>query len=180
MYVEPTGKPQKGALDLSHREAEVLCLTAKGLTNYQIATELGIRPTTIKSHLRNIYRKLEAETRYEAINIAVDKGFIVISTEKEAAEAKIRERKAPWELNRQEFYMKCLDNDGDIGWAMRFIDNDQYTLTTAKKPARLTDVCYGTDQFHEAIVRTALINNWPLSLEVLVEYPSLYRAYIGE
>jgi DNA-binding CsgD family transcriptional regulator len=43
---------------LSHREAEVLALVARGLTNARIGKELYISPRTVNRHLGSIYRKL--------------------------------------------------------------------------------------------------------------------------
>jgi DNA-binding NarL/FixJ family response regulator len=45
---------------LSAREAEVLGLVARGLTNAQIAKELFISPRTVNRHLNSIYQKIGA------------------------------------------------------------------------------------------------------------------------
>jgi DNA-binding NarL/FixJ family response regulator len=42
-------------------------LVAKGLVNKQIADELGVTETTIKFHMRNIYKKLRARNRVQAL-----------------------------------------------------------------------------------------------------------------
>jgi DNA-binding NarL/FixJ family response regulator len=42
-------------------------LVAKGLVNKQIAYELGVTETTIKFHMRNIYKKLRARNRVQAL-----------------------------------------------------------------------------------------------------------------
>jgi LuxR family maltose regulon positive regulatory protein len=52
---------------LSERELEVLVLIAAGKSNRQIARELFVTAGTIKAHLRNIYRKLEAHSRTQAL-----------------------------------------------------------------------------------------------------------------
>lgn len=44
--------------DLSAREREVLSCVAQGLTNDEVACQLGIATGTVKAHLRTIYRKL--------------------------------------------------------------------------------------------------------------------------
>jgi ATP/maltotriose-dependent transcriptional regulator MalT len=52
---------------LSERELEVLALLAKGKTNAEAAEALYISVGTVKSHSANIYRKLEAKNRTEAV-----------------------------------------------------------------------------------------------------------------
>ncbi|MCW5249585.1 MULTISPECIES: response regulator [unclassified Streptomyces] len=56
---------------LSDREREVLALTAEALSNSQIARRLSIAEGTVKRHLRNVYRKLGAVSRLDAVNKAV-------------------------------------------------------------------------------------------------------------
>ena len=51
---------------LSAREREVLLWVANGLSNLQIATQLGIRPATVKRHLENLYAKLGVAGRADA------------------------------------------------------------------------------------------------------------------
>ena len=53
-------------LGLTRREAEVLALVARGLTNRQIATELVISAKTASVHVSHILRKLDAPNRREA------------------------------------------------------------------------------------------------------------------
>ena len=52
---------------LSERELEVLQLIAAGKTNRQIATELFVSVGTVKTHINNVYRKLEAHSRTQAV-----------------------------------------------------------------------------------------------------------------
>jgi LuxR family transcriptional regulator, maltose regulon positive regulatory protein len=52
---------------LSERELEVLALLAAGKTNQQIAKELFISLGTVKSHINNIYRKLDVRSRTQAL-----------------------------------------------------------------------------------------------------------------
>jgi LuxR family maltose regulon positive regulatory protein len=52
---------------LSERELEVLALIAAGKSNRRIATELFIGVGTVKTHLNNIYRKLNARSRTQAV-----------------------------------------------------------------------------------------------------------------
>jgi len=57
-------------LRLSHRELEVLQLMANGLSNRQIAERLFVSLNTIKTHTSNLFLKLEAERRTQAIEKA--------------------------------------------------------------------------------------------------------------
>jgi DNA-binding CsgD family transcriptional regulator len=59
--------PQPPVEDLSERELEVLALLASGRTNSEIARDLFVSVGTVKSHVNNIYRKLGARNRAEAI-----------------------------------------------------------------------------------------------------------------
>ena len=63
---------------LSQRELEVLELTAQALSNMQIASHLGLSEATVKRHLRNIFVKLGAVSRIDAVNKAVTAKLIVI------------------------------------------------------------------------------------------------------
>lgn len=56
---------------LTDREAEILGMVVEGKANKVIASRLGLSEGTIKSHLRNIYRKLRVQTRAEAAAQAV-------------------------------------------------------------------------------------------------------------
>ncbi|WP_336087587.1 response regulator transcription factor [Nocardia sp. SSK8] len=57
---------------LSTREHEILTLVAEARNNRQIATALGITEATVKRHLRNIFAKLEAVSRLDAVNRAIE------------------------------------------------------------------------------------------------------------
>jgi DNA-binding NarL/FixJ family response regulator len=61
---------------LSDREREILVLTAQARTNAQIGTALGITEATVKRHLRNIFVKLGAVSRIDAVNKAVAASII--------------------------------------------------------------------------------------------------------
>jgi ATP/maltotriose-dependent transcriptional regulator MalT len=52
---------------LSQRELEVLETMAEGATNLQIADRLGIALCTVKTHVRNILRKLRVANRTQAV-----------------------------------------------------------------------------------------------------------------
>jgi DNA-binding NarL/FixJ family response regulator len=59
-----------GADLLSARERTVLLLVAKALSNGQIASKLSLTEATVKRHLRNIFAKLGAVSRIDAVNKA--------------------------------------------------------------------------------------------------------------
>ena len=52
---------------LSERELEVLRLIASGASNRDIARKLFVSLATVKTHINNIYRKLEVRTRTQAV-----------------------------------------------------------------------------------------------------------------
>lgn len=58
------------AARLTERERDVLTLTARGLTNKAIGFELSISDRTVQGHLANIYEKLGASSRTEAVTRA--------------------------------------------------------------------------------------------------------------
>ena len=61
---------------LSDREAEVLMLAARALSNREIAARLHVSETTVKRHLSNVYGKLGVRTRAEAARKALSEGWI--------------------------------------------------------------------------------------------------------
>jgi DNA-binding CsgD family transcriptional regulator len=61
---------------LSAREKDVLGGLANGSSTEQIGLALAMSPHTVRTHLRNIMRKLEANTRAHAVAIALSDGAI--------------------------------------------------------------------------------------------------------
>lgn len=61
---------------LSDREVEVLRLMAKGVSNKDIADQLSITQSTVKTHITSIFQKLDVTTRTEAVTTALKKGII--------------------------------------------------------------------------------------------------------
>ncbi|WP_298507758.1 response regulator transcription factor [uncultured Kordia sp.] len=61
---------------LSKREKEVLTLLAQGKTYSNIAEELFVSKTTVRTHIRNIYQKLHVNSKAEAIQLANEKKMI--------------------------------------------------------------------------------------------------------
>ena len=65
---------------LTERELSVLRLVANGLSNKGIAAELYLSETTVKFHVRNIMRKLDAASRAEAVYKATRNGLNLTTT----------------------------------------------------------------------------------------------------
>ena len=61
---------------LSNREREVLVLLAKGKSNKEIASQLGITEATVKCHVSVILMRLDAGDRTQAVVIALQRGLI--------------------------------------------------------------------------------------------------------
>ena len=61
---------------LTRREGEVLALLAQGTRNRTIAEALGICPETVKGHMKNIFVKLGARDRIEAVSEAIRRGLV--------------------------------------------------------------------------------------------------------
>ncbi|MDP9330742.1 MAG: response regulator transcription factor [Actinomycetota bacterium] len=61
---------------LSKREREILQKVADGSTTRQVATDLGISPHTVKTHLERIFEKLGANDRAQAVAIAIRTGIV--------------------------------------------------------------------------------------------------------
>ena len=61
---------------LTAREREILQLLADGMSNADVAAQLFISQETVKSHVRHILTKLEADTRTQAVAIALRDAMI--------------------------------------------------------------------------------------------------------
>jgi DNA-binding NarL/FixJ family response regulator len=61
---------------MSGREVDVLKRLAKGMVYKQIAAELGLSTSTVRTHLHNVYGKLGAMDRAQAVLIATERGWI--------------------------------------------------------------------------------------------------------
>lgn len=64
----PATRAPQGARELTRREQEILELVAGGRPNKVVARQAGLSEGTVKFHLRNIYRKLNAHNRVQAIS----------------------------------------------------------------------------------------------------------------
>jgi LuxR family maltose regulon positive regulatory protein len=63
----PTPPPTELPEALSERELEVLQLIASGKSNRRIASELFVSVGTVKTHVNNLYRKLDSHSRTQAV-----------------------------------------------------------------------------------------------------------------
>jgi two-component system, NarL family, nitrate/nitrite response regulator NarL len=71
-------EPSRALPALTQRERQILSLLADGLGNKQIAAQLGISPSTVKTHLEVVFEKLEVATRAEAVAVAVRRGLLFL------------------------------------------------------------------------------------------------------
>jgi DNA-binding NarL/FixJ family response regulator len=70
----PRPAPPKELDDLSEREHDVFRLMARGLSNGEIAQELFISETTVKTHVTHILQKLGLRDRVQAVVLAYQAG----------------------------------------------------------------------------------------------------------
>jgi len=74
-FSELSRQAQSGVV-ISERELQVLQLMAKGAANKEIAAKLSITQSTVKTHVTNIFQKLDVTDRTEAVTQALKKGII--------------------------------------------------------------------------------------------------------
>src|SRR5690242_7791635 len=71
--------PSPGRISLTSREMQVLRGIAKGHTTKRLARDLGLAAPSIETHLRNIFKKLGASNRGEAVSSALKLGLITLA-----------------------------------------------------------------------------------------------------
>jgi DNA-binding CsgD family transcriptional regulator len=70
--------PEPANADLSERELEIVRLLATGASNKEIAAQLFLSINTVKVHLRNIFAKLNVQSRTEATLAAIQRGWVIV------------------------------------------------------------------------------------------------------
>ena len=76
---ERTPLSQSTTVSLTSREMQILRGIAKGYTSKKLAQESRLAVPSVESHLRNIYRKLHASNRGEAVSTALKLGLITLA-----------------------------------------------------------------------------------------------------
>jgi len=73
----PAGSEKQAMLQaLTDRQIEVLTLVGKGISNGEIARELFVEDTTVRTHIRHILEKLDLRNRVQAVVLAYDAGLV--------------------------------------------------------------------------------------------------------
>lgn len=76
LYASKDCKGGEEGEELTQSEVQILHLLSDGKTNKVIAKELSVQPTTVSFHLTNLFEKLGASNRTEAVKVARDRGIL--------------------------------------------------------------------------------------------------------
>jgi two-component system, NarL family, response regulator LiaR len=74
--VLPSSVDVTPSLPLSEREREVLALLGQGFSNREIADELYLSVNTVKTHVGNVFAKLDVANRTQAARVAIEHGLV--------------------------------------------------------------------------------------------------------
>jgi two-component system, NarL family, response regulator LiaR len=69
-------RPSSPDVHLTRREREVLTLLVRGMSNSEIARDLGVGISTVKKHVSNILVKLETNSRTEAVALSIKRKLV--------------------------------------------------------------------------------------------------------
>lgn len=74
-YVRGRAPSDVPSFDLTPREQDVLDRLVEDETEAQIAGVLNVSPHTVRTHVKNLYRKLQVHSRAQAVRIAIEQGL---------------------------------------------------------------------------------------------------------
>ena len=86
---------QPAVIELTTRELQIMEYVASGRTNADIADRLSISPHTVRNHLANIFEKLGAHSRWQAITLVFGQRRLCDIVE-------LADRSAPWATGHDE------------------------------------------------------------------------------